>query len=323
MNRFPHLSPARPSALAFRVLSALVAAGLLSALGSGAAQAKFHVVTTLPNLAALAGAVGGDLVEVESIAKGYQDPHYVQARPSYAKTVSQADLLIANGLELEVGWLPLLLESGRNPKVRPGNAGFLDASTLIDHILEVPTGGVDRSKGDVHPYGNPHLDLDPRNGLKIAHGIAEKLAELDPANADTYRKHADAYCAQLQQKIDAWKSQAAVLEGKPIVGYHKEWEYLESWLGFHLDGYVEDRPGIPPSPRHLSELVDRMQADGVKLIIAAPYDDSKSCEGVGRKAGASVLILPTQVGAEDGIKTYDDLFETIVTRLVAGQASLQ
>lgn len=296
----------------------LAAACILFGAGAAPAATKIHVVATTPNLASLAQSVGGDLVEVTAIANGHQDPHYVQARPSYARLINDADLVVANGLELEVGWLPPLLETARNPKVRPGSTGFLEASSAVTRILEVPTGSVDRSNGDVHPFGNPHLDLDPRNGIAIARAIGAALSRLDPSNAETYARNADAFAADLERRIADWKTKAATLEGRPLVSFHKEWEYLEDWLGFRLVGYVEDRAGIPPSPKHLADLTETMQRDKVERVVAACYNDVRACEGLAARAGAQVSVLPTQVGAVPEVKNYPDLFQVIIDTLVQG-----
>lgn len=283
----------------------------------GNSFAKLQIVTTTPNLAAIAQAVGGDLVETRAIAGGAQDPHYVQARPSYARLMNRADLVIANGLELEVGWLGPLLESARNPRIRPGSAGFLDASTTVDRILEVPSGSVDRSQGDVHPFGNPHYDLDPRNGVLLARGIGRALSAVDSGHASTYGENAERYAAQLESKIATWKGTCAGLTGAPMVGFHKEWEYLADWLGFHMVGYVEDRAGIPPSPQHLAELAATLERLGTRRILRAPYNDERACRGVAERAGATVLTLPTQVGATPEIRTYEDLIGAILDPLCA------
>ncbi|MCC7141454.1 MAG: zinc ABC transporter substrate-binding protein [Candidatus Eisenbacteria bacterium] len=290
---------------------------LLLGLVLGHAEAKVQIVTTLPNLASIASEVGGEWVEVEAIAAGYQDPHYVQARPSYARRLRDADLLIANGLELESGWLPLLIDSARNPAVRPGSAGFLDAASAVPRILEVPGGPVDRSLGDVHPQGNPHLDLDPRNGVAIAAAISRSLAKIDPGHASVYEANHAAYARRLGDRIVAWETRAAGLRGQAFVAFHKEWEYFGDWLGLRLVGYVEDRAGIPPTPRHLLDLVSTMERESVGTILLAPYNDRKAAEGVAAKAGAEIRVLATQVGATAQVPRYEDLFEEALNALVA------
>lgn len=290
---------------------------LLLGLVLGRAEATVRIVTTLPNLASIASEVGGEWVQAEAIAVGYQDPHYVQARPSYARLLRDADLLIANGLELETGWLPLLIDSARNPAVRPGSVGFLDAASAIPRILEVPGGPVDRSLGDVHPQGNPHLDLDPRNGLAIAAAIARSLASIDPGHASAYEENQAAYTRRLGERIAAWEARAAELRGRPFVAFHKEWEYFGDWLGLRMIGYVEDRAGIPPTPRHLLDLVAAMERESVTTILLAPYNDRKAAEGVAAKTGAEIRVLATQVGGTDEVTRYEDLFEQALDALLA------
>jgi zinc/manganese transport system substrate-binding protein len=256
-------------------------------------------------------------VKVETIASGHHDPHYVQARPSYARLVNRADLLVVNGLELEIGWLPPLLEAARNPDVRPGRSGFLDASTALRRVLEVPEGPVDRSEGDVHPLGNPHYWLDPRNGVLIARALAEALARVDPDGEAGYRARADAFAARLEQRMVEWSARAAPLRGEPVAAYHKEWEYLADWLGFRVVGYVEDRPGIPPTPRHLAELTHTIGAEGVTRILAAPYNDLAACRALGGKTGARLVVLPASVDPEQAAGSYESMFDRIVGLLLS------
>ena len=305
----------------FRCFACLVALAT-AVLGVGpAAAGKLQVVTTTADLAAIARAVGGENVEVTAISKGYQDPHYVQAKPSYTRLVNRADLLIYTGLQLEVGWLPLLLQGGRNPGVLPGARGHLAVSEDIE-VLEVPAGEVDRTMGDIHPEGNPHYLLDPRNGLLVAAAIAERLAALRPEHAGTFRGNADRFREGLSRRIAGWERRSDGLRGRKIVAYHKQWEYLVHWLGMEIVGYVENKPGIPPSPRHLRDLIARMSAEEAQLIICANFVHPTTAERVGKKTGAQVLILPASPGAEQGIKTYGDLFEAIVGSLEGAFAAL-
>jgi zinc/manganese transport system substrate-binding protein len=290
-------------------------------LGHGAlvpAGAKLRVVATVADLGSLAREVGGDRVEVWSITKGYQDPHYVEPRPSYARRLRRADLLLYVGLELEAAWLPPLLETARNPKLRPGSLHLLEAASAVDTILEVPTGPVSRAQGDIHPLGNPHVLLDPRNGLAVAEAIAERLARLDPDGEEVYRSRLEAFRNRMTERIRQWEAQAAGLRGQPVVAYHKQWEYLERWLGFRVLDYVENRPGIPPSPRHVRDLVETMKEEGVAMVLAATFVDTEAAGEVARRAGAHLVVLPAGVGAVEGTETYEALFETIVRRLLDG-----
>lgn len=297
--------------------SVVLALLLLDAGVAGAG--KLQVVTTLPELAAIARAVGGEEVEVESIAKGSQDPHYLEAKPSFMRLINRADLLVYNGLELEIGWLPLLLQGGRNPQVLPGSRGNLDASAGI-RVLEVPTGEVDRSMGDVHPEGNPHYLTDPRNGLVVAGTIASRLQALAPDRAEVFARNLEQFREELRQRISGWEERAKGFKGQRVVAYHKQWEYLADWLGLGIADYIEEKPGIPPSPRHISSLVERMQREGIQLVLYANYQDAVAPERVAAQAGGRAVALPAAVGGEEGIETFTDMFELIVKRLEQGFA---
>lgn len=278
------------------------------------AFAKLKVVTTLPDLASLVQSVGKDLVDVKSIARGDQDPHFLEAKPSYAVLLNQADLLIEVGLDLESGWLPLLMTQSRNPNIQVGQKGYLNASEGLE-ILEIPTGNVDRSMGDVHPNGNPHYWLDPRNGLYISSRIAKKLGELDPANAAQYSQNQQAFQNQLKNKIDAWSKQLLSIRGKKIITHHKSFSYFVNWASLQGVGYVELKPGIPPSPSHLLSLIDLIKRDHIPLIITENYYDTKPSKQIAEKTGAKLLILPTSVGGEPTVKTYEELFEFLINKI--------
>ena len=287
-------------------------------LGAGGAGAEqLRVVTTTPDLAAIAGAVGGELVAEKAIARGDQDPHFLEAKPSYMSLVNKADLLVYNGLELEIGWLPLLIQGGRNPKVLSGQPGNLDASAGIP-ILEIPSGEVDRSQGDIHPLGNPHYTLDPRNGLIIAGTIAARLQTIDPGDAETFSRNLKQFQQDLQQRISQWERRAKDLRGRRVVTYHKNLEYLASWLGLTVADYIEDKPGVPPSPRHIAELVEQMKREGIAVLLYANFQDAAAPERVATQANARAVVLPISVGGEEGVATYTDLFESILSRLEKG-----
>lgn len=279
-------------------------------------DAKIRVVTTTTDLAALVKAVGGNEVVVESIAKGYQDPHYVQAKPSYMRVMNRADLLVYVGLELEVGWLPLLIQGARNPKIASGAVGHLDASVGIRR-LDVPVGHLDRSMGDVHPDGNPHYWLDPRNGLVVAKAIAERLSVLAPDLSDVFGKNVGVFEKDLQERIAHWEKHLVFLKHKKVVTYHKTWDYLADWLLFEIVAQVENRPGIPPSPRHVSDLVSRMQSENIDVMLCSNLVDEKTAARVAQKANANLVVLPTSVAGEEGVETYIGLFERIVLRFVS------
>lgn len=282
-------------------------------LSAGLASAKVQVVTSIPDFASIAEEIGGDKVDVLSLAKGYQDPHFVDAKPTYVTRLNKADLLIYNGLDLEVGWLPILVTGARNSKISTLNSeGNVDASVFITDVLEVPSGPIDRSMGDVHPRGNPHYMLDPRNGIAVAKGIAAKLSEIDPENAPYYEENYERFAEHLKMKIKEWDEELAPYKGTEIVSYHKNLEYFTEWAGFKEAGFIEPKPGIPPTPSHVAELIKKMNSTGVKLVIASNYYPRKTGEIIAEKTGAVFLSIPTSVGGEDGIKTYTDLFDAIV-----------
>jgi zinc/manganese transport system substrate-binding protein len=288
--------------------------------GAADAAAKLRVVATLSDLADLTRQVGGDRVEVTAICPGYQDAHYLEPKPSYARTLRRADLLVYSGLELEVGWLPPLLDTARNPKLRPGSRGLLEAALSLDQVLEVPQGSLDRSHGDVHPFGNPHILMDPRNGLRIARGIADRLSELDPDGTEAYRHGYEVYRQHLETRIAEWEERAAGLRGVAVACYHNQWLYLTGWLGLEIVGYVENRPGIQPSPRHVEELIATLEARQVPLVICATYADVDATREVARRAGAQAVVLPAGVDGVEEATSYEALIEVIVSRLLAAMS---
>jgi len=284
--------------------------------------AKVRVVTSVPTLAAIAEEIGGDKVEVEGLAKGYQDPHFVDAKPSYVLLLNKADLLLYTGLDLEIGWLPVLITGSRNSKITSINApGNLSSSTLIPIVLEVPTVRVDRSMGDVHPLGNPHYMLDPRNGISVAKGIADRLKEIDPENASYYDERLKDFVKRLSAKIKEWDEKLVPYKGTEVVTYHKSWVYFSDWAGFKEVGYIEPKPGIPPSPSYVAELIRKMKEMNVKLVIAESYYPQKTPALIAEKTGASFLALPSQVGGREGINTYFDLFDAIVGEITSKLAN--
>ncbi|MCI0526448.1 MAG: metal ABC transporter substrate-binding protein [Nitrospira sp.] len=276
--------------------------------------APLHVVTTTEDLAAIAREVGGPLVEVESLARGTQDPHFLEARPSMILKTSRADLFIEMGAELEMGWAPPLLIGARNPAIQPGASGFLDVSNNIE-LLEVPTGRVDRSQGDVHPLGNPHYQLDPENGKTIAQSIAKKLAALLPNQSETINQNLKEFNRKLDEAITRWKAQMKPYEGTKVVTYHKSWNYLAKRFGLNVIDYVEDKPGIPPSPTHINHLIAAMKQEKPKLIIMEPWFSRSIPDLLSRETGTKVLVLPPTVGGAEGVKTYFDLFNYLISQL--------
>ena len=293
--------------------SIALAAGLVAA---APARAELNVVTTTEDLAALAREVGGDKIKVESLSRGYQDPHFVEAKPSFVIKLHSADLLIAVGRELEIGWLPPLVNQARNAKVQPGGEGYFDASQGVK-ILEIPTGQLTRAMGDVHPQGNPHYWLDPDNGLRIAKGIQKKLSALSPGDSAYFAQREEAFEKRLADAQKRWDAQMAPYKGTKIVTYHRSWPNFVDRFGLDVIGYVEPRPGIPPSPSHTIDLINDMKAKNVKIIMVEPYFDLKTPNSIARETGAKVLVMAPSVGAEKEITDYISLFDYDVKLLAA------
>jgi len=279
---------------------------------SSGAESKFKIITSTTDLAALAQEIGGDKVEVESVARGYQDPHFVEAKPSFLLKLRKADLLIVVGLELEIGWLPPLITQSTNPKIQVGAPGYFDASRFAK-ILEIPTGVLTRA--DVHPLGNPHYWLDPENGLQIAKGIQNKLSEMRPGDAAYFAERYDDFERRIKQADEKWLAEMKPYAGRKIVTYHRSWPNFADH--FHLDvvGYVEPRPGIPPSPQHTVELMRLMKSEGVKVIAVEPYFDLKTPNAIARETGARVVVLMPSVGGEKEITDYFKLFDDDIAKL--------
>lgn len=296
-------------------------ASLAWALGmSSAAQAKVTVVTTLPSFADIAKNVGGDEVNAISLTRGNQDPHFVDAKPDLMLTLNKADLLIRAGLGLEDGWLPPLLTGSRNGKILNGTDGNLDVSSAMV-LKEVPKTPLDRAQGDVHPGGNPHFMVDPRNGIVLANAIAERLAKLDPGKAEDFRKRAAAYSADLKKHIEQWDKDLKPFAGTQVVTYHKSWIYFLDWTHFKEMGTVEPKPGIPPSPEHVVQLIHLMKQQKIKLILMEPFYPKGVAQDIAQQTGAKLLVLPVEVKGNSEAKTYIDVFDQIVKQIKAALAS--
>ncbi|HYL92280.1 MAG TPA: metal ABC transporter substrate-binding protein [Alphaproteobacteria bacterium] len=281
-----------------------------------AAQAKkLKVITTLTDLASLTQEVGGDKVEVEALAKGYQDPHFVDPKPSFLLKLRNADLLVSVGLELEIGWLPPLITQSGNARIQPGAQGYLDASQFAE-ILEIPQGKVDRSLGDVHAQGNPHYWLDPDNGRRVARGIAGKMGELDPENAAYFQQRYQDFSKRLSEAEKKWDQDMAPYRGRKIVTYHRSWPNFAKRFGLDVVGYVEPRPGIPPTPSHTIELVNMMKRENVKLMLIEPYFDLKTPNSVASMTNGRVVQIMPSVGGKPEITDYFKLFDYDI-RLIA------
>jgi zinc/manganese transport system substrate-binding protein len=296
-------------------LKTLVAFFLLLA-AAAPARATVNVVTTTEDLASLTREVGGDKVKVDAIAKGYQDPHFVEAKPSFIFTLNKADLLVVVGRELEIGWLPPLILQSRNAKVQPGADGYLDAS-LSAKILEIPTGQITRAMGDVHPQGNPHFWLDPDNGRRVAQAILKKLQAMSPADAAYFDARYADFDKRLADGEKRWDAALAPYKGLKIVTYHRSWPNFCERFGLEVMGYVEPKPGIPPSPSHTLDLMAAMKQQGVKILLVEPYFDLKTPNSIGRETGAKVLVMLPSVGGEKEITDYVKLFDYDVNMLVA------
>jgi len=299
-------------------LAALLAATLATpAAFVPRAEAQLKVVTSTTDLYDIARAVGGNLITATHISEGYQDPHFVEAKPSYVLRLRDADVWAFVGLDLEIGWMPLLLQGARNQKIMMGGSGYVDVSQAIP-VLDVPAGGVDRSQGDVHPLGNPHYWLEPDNAKRIATLFQRKFSQLDPKNAARYEANARAFAGRVDAMTRELAPQLAQLEGKPIVAWHTSWRYFVDYTGANIVAFMEPKPGVPPSPSHLAGVIQTMKRTGAKVIVMEPFYDRKMADFVVRNVpGAKVLVLPASVGGVRGVDDYFALIRHDVTQLAA------
>ena len=284
-------------------------------LGAVPARAQLNVVTTTSDLASIAQEVGGDKVKVTALAKGYQDPHFVEAKPSFVFLLNKAQLLVVIGRDLESAWLPPLITQSRNAKIQPGSSGYLDASQNV-RILDMPTGAITRAMGDVHPSGNPHYWLDPENGGRIARSIEGRLSQLDSANSAYYKARATDFERRLAEAQKRWKAMIAPYKGVKVVTYHRSWTNFADAFGLDVIGFVEPKPGIPPTPQHTLDVINAMKAQNVKIIMVEPYFDSKTPNSIASKSGAKVLVMPPSVGGVPQAGDYFKLFDYDVNLLV-------
>jgi len=297
-----------------RTVLTAAAVALVALAGTGASFAgKLRVVATTPDLASLAREVGGDAVDVTALAKPTEDPHFVDAKPSHIVTLNRADVLIEGGAELELGWLPPLLENSRNTKIASGAPGRIVASDGV-RMLEVPT-TFDRSKGDVHSLGNPHFMIDPVNVRTIAANMAEHFAQVDPASAALYKANLAKFDTKLDAKFAEWQKQLEPYRGARIVTYHKDFVYLAERFKLEIVEELEPKPGIAPSPSHLAKVIETMNAKGARVILVQPYQNRKTAETVARQTFAVVLDVPQQPGARNDTQTYFDMMDYLVTTL--------
>jgi len=279
------------------------------------AQSKLNIITTTEDLAAIAREVGGDHVTVDSIAKGYQDPHFVEAKPSFILKLQKADILILVGRDLEIGWLPPLIQQSRNSKVQVGADGYLDAS-LQARILEVPQGQITRAEGDVHPLGNPHYWLDPENGKIIAREIFDKFVHFRGNDRAYFESRLNDFVNRLNDAEKRWVAMMAPYKGTKVVTYHRSFPNFAERFGLDIVGYVEPKPGIPPTPQHTLDLINDMKRMNVKLVLVEPYFDLKTPMSIGRATGAEVMVMPPSVGGVKEVSDYFKLFDYDLNLLI-------
>lgn len=273
------------------------------------------VVTTLTDLRSIAELIGGDKVSATAIATGYQNPHFVDPKPSYIINLSNADLFVTVGLDLETGWSPQLLTSSRNNKIQKGAPGYVDASTGVN-LMQVPS-SINRGEGDIHIYGNPHYWLDPLNGKIIARNICDGLERVSPENKAYFENNLAAFNAKIDAKMKQWAAAMAPFNGANVIAYHNEWCYFENRFGLKIVDFMEPKPGIPPTPSQLVKVINEVKANHIKVIISSPYFTTSSSDVVAKQTGVKVLVLATSTGAFDGIKNYFDLFDYDISQLVA------
>ena len=287
---------------------------LMAALLSLPAHAALHIFATVPEWAALASVIGGDKVDVFAATGGLQDPHHVQARPSLIAKARAADLVVATGAELEVGWLPVVLRESGNPRIQPGQAGNFEAAGFV-RMLDVPA-RLDRADGDVHAEGNPHIQTDPRNILKVGSALSERMASIDAANAALYRANFAAFSERWRTAMTRWEKEAAPLKGVPVVVQHKAWTYLSDWLGLKEVAALEPKPGVEPSAAYLSRLVEQAATAKPRLVVRAAYNNPRAADWYSAQTKVPVAVLPFTVGGDDAAKDLFGLFDDTVHRLL-------
>lgn len=287
---------------------------LLLAVSPYAASAKLNVFACEPEWAALATEIGQSLVETYSATTALQDPHYIQARPSLIAKVRQADLVICSGAELEIGWLPALLQKANNRRVMPGKPGYMEAS---NHVLRLDaTSNVDRAQGDIHPLGNPHIQTNPHNLAAVAGALGRRMASIDAANAEAYQEGLADFLQRWEAAIAEWEARAAPLRGARAITHHKSWVYLERWLGIEEAANLEAIPGLPPTATHLSRLTSEFREGGADFIIRSPYQDARASEWLSERIGVAAIVLPLTVGGTDDAEDLFSLFDDIIERLL-------
>lgn len=289
--------------------------GLLFIAVSSSYAGKLNIVATTSDLASIAKEIAGDLAKVDTICTGNQDPHHLQARPKYIMMARNADLWIRTGMDLEVGWEMPVIDGSRNRNIRPGQPGHLDASEHV-HKLEIPDAGLlTRAMGDVHAQGNPHYLTDPENAKHVAGDIAERLAQLDPEHAELYRANAKAFQDKIDARMVEWRQKMEPLKGKSIITYHKSWIYFADRFGLEIVAELEPKPGVPPSPAHLVNLVGMAKSRQVGIILQEPWYSAKAAKRVAEQSGARVVLAPIFVGGDPAATDYCSLIDLIVKRL--------
>ncbi|MFZ1678499.1 MAG: metal ABC transporter substrate-binding protein [Saprospiraceae bacterium] len=274
-----------------------------------------HVVTTTQDTRSITELIGGDKVDVFAIATGYQNPHFVDPKPSYIIKLSSADMYVTLGLDLESGWSPSLLSSSRNTKIQKGSNGYVDASVGVS-LMQVPS-SINRAEGDIHAFGNPHYWLDPMNGKIIARNICNGLEKISPENKSTFEANLKKFDDQIDLKMKAWTASMAGFRGAKVIAYHNEWVYFENRFGLQIVDFMEPKPGIPPTPSQLVKIIKEVKDNSIKVIITSPYFTASSSDVVSKQTGVKTLVLATSVGAFDSIKNYYDLFDYNI-RLLSG-----
>jgi len=293
----------------------VIAASIVAWSGTGA-QAAFNVFATVPEWGALVQEIGGDKVRLYVATGPLQDPHHVEAKPSLIARARSADLVVATGAELEVGWLPLVLQQAGNDKVQPGSPGYFEATSVVA-MLGKPA-RLDRAEGDVHPMGDPHIQTDPRNIARVAEALAQRMQQLDTANAAYYKQRYDDFAKRWTAAIAKWEQQAAPLKGVPVIVQHKAFTYLEAWLGINEIAALEPKPGIDPTTAHLSEVLALLQRQPAKMVLRAAYQGDQASQWLAQRTKINVVVLPFTVGGTDGAKDLFGLFDDTIARLLKG-----
>lgn len=280
--------------------------------------ADLRIFACEPEWASLAKEIGGEIVETSSATTAFVDPHYIQARPSLISKVRRADLIICSGAQLEIGWLPVLLQKANNRDVMPGSAGYFEASSFVLRLNA--TSNTDRAQGDVHPQGNPHVQTDPHNIATIAVVLGERMAQLDRENAESYAAGLAKFSAEWDSAISRWEEKASVLRGKKAITHHRSWVYLERWLGIEGVANLEAVPGLPPTTAHLSKLVAQFEDGGADVIIRSTYQDDRPSDWLENRTGIPAVMLPLTVGGTDDATDLFSLFDAIIDRLLDAAA---